>query len=380
MKKTITMLVLWICVWNTYAQTYSPQLKRKADAGNTASQVALGKCYYHGYGIEVDMEKAFQQFRKAAEKQNPEALCYMGYGYLYGEIGETDYGVAIDYFEDAKAKGFQNAKRLYEHVTNVSCDDWGVYEYHSLFAFDADLKEIKEIKKLADAGSGFNCFLYGMYCDSNNDKTNTFKYYKKAYDIFEKNEEKEIETIKKQHKKYDTVAYYAYFEVCTFLALCYEEGKGVEKNEAKALEIYSKITDDNFDWRYIWIPSHEYFPYMMEIGLLKKQGKIEKAKEAFELLNFPSAYLQLVKIYLDEKKYDKVLEVLNKILDYSAWGIECFELYPRAYADACYKLYEMYKSGTGVNKNERKADVYFKTALKYGCPCAIIDYLNEKRN
>ena len=55
------------------------------------------------------------------------------------------------------------------------------------------------------------------------------------------------------------------------------------------------------------------------------------------------------------------------------WGLELRDYYPDVYADACYRLYECYAYGRGVEKNAEKAEKYFKQALRFGCSSAIYD-------
>lgn len=59
------------------------------------------------------------------------------------------------------------------------------------------------------------------------------------------------------------------------------------------------------------------------------------------------------------------------------WETPTYEYYPDIYADACYRLYECYAYGRGVERNTDKAQVYFKEALRWGSTSAIYD--DQKR-
>lgn len=56
---------------------------------------------------------------------------------------------------------------------------------------------------------------------------------------------------------------------------------------------------------------------------------------------------------------------------------DTFNAYPEFYADACYRLYQCYSYGYGVETNKQKAQFYFKEALRNGSTSALYD--SQKR-
>jgi TPR repeat protein len=53
-----------------------------AEAGNTDAQVSLGNMFYHGDGVEQDIESAYKWLERAAYQNDKEALYYCGIHYL----------------------------------------------------------------------------------------------------------------------------------------------------------------------------------------------------------------------------------------------------------------------------------------------------------
>ena len=75
--------------------------------------VDLGNDYYEGKnGCEVDRNKAYELYKKAADQGSPEALYYMAYGFRSGECFEADYQIALMYALKSKELGFPRAFRI----------------------------------------------------------------------------------------------------------------------------------------------------------------------------------------------------------------------------------------------------------------------------
>lgn len=52
--------------------------RQAAEMGYAPAQCGLARCYRHGYGVEENIEKAFEWYRKAAEQDCMEAYLAMG--------------------------------------------------------------------------------------------------------------------------------------------------------------------------------------------------------------------------------------------------------------------------------------------------------------
>ena len=81
-----------------------------AEAGHPRAQLALGKLYAEGRGVEKDEKTAFAWFRKAADQDLVEAQLRVGEAYLYGTGTPADPKAAADWFKRASDKGDMQAR------------------------------------------------------------------------------------------------------------------------------------------------------------------------------------------------------------------------------------------------------------------------------
>lgn len=61
---------LWAAAQTASPGSVDPALLAKANAGDTAAQVAVGECYSDGKGVTRDYKQAAEWFQKAAEKND----------------------------------------------------------------------------------------------------------------------------------------------------------------------------------------------------------------------------------------------------------------------------------------------------------------------
>lgn len=125
--------------------------------------------------------------------------------------------------------------------------------------------------------------------------------------------------------------------------------------------------------------------------LFLKEGEYDLAKSFFNIDNIdrPCYELGCIRLLWTAEMYYKGLGVsvdyalafklFSKVVheDGGPWETPTYEYYPDIYADACYRLYECYAYGRGVERNTDKAQVYFKEALRWGSTSAIYD--DQKR-
>lgn len=69
-----------------------------AEQGDAISQDSLGQLYYDGRGVEQNYAEAAQWFQKAADQNEPFALYHLGLMYYYGDAVEEDYTKALQLF------------------------------------------------------------------------------------------------------------------------------------------------------------------------------------------------------------------------------------------------------------------------------------------
>ena len=69
---------------NANPESYSPELVKKAEAGDAFAQWSLGCCYVDGRSLKMNNEVAFGWFKKSAEQGNAEAQYELA-GYYSGK-------------------------------------------------------------------------------------------------------------------------------------------------------------------------------------------------------------------------------------------------------------------------------------------------------
>lgn len=88
-----------------------PALLAKANAGDTAAQVAVGESYSDGKGVTRDYKQAAEWFQKAAEKSNVDAEMHLAA--LYRDGSKTfprDMQKAADWYRKAADQGDATAQ------------------------------------------------------------------------------------------------------------------------------------------------------------------------------------------------------------------------------------------------------------------------------
>jgi len=73
MKLIPLFLLVGMLAVNGWAQTYSPELVKKAEAGDVEAQCHLGFCYLYGFGVAKDKNQASMWFSRAADQGDKNA-------------------------------------------------------------------------------------------------------------------------------------------------------------------------------------------------------------------------------------------------------------------------------------------------------------------
>ena len=133
-----------------------------AESGNPLAQTDLGICYFRGYGVDHDHEKALFWYLEAAKQDEPAALTNAGRCYMFGIGTDRNIEKAIELLSKACAFGIPEAQSglgiIYMNGVGVSADPQKAFE---LFSCAAE-------KNLPEA---FNClglcYLDGIGVDKN---------------------------------------------------------------------------------------------------------------------------------------------------------------------------------------------------------------------
>jgi len=96
-----------------YSSHYISKYTKAAEKGNVVSQYNLAITYLTGENfVAKDIEKAFYWFNKAAEQGDAQAQFNLGIMYLNGDGVEKDINKAIELFKKAEKGGEEKAKKL----------------------------------------------------------------------------------------------------------------------------------------------------------------------------------------------------------------------------------------------------------------------------
>jgi len=84
----------------------------KASQGDVDAQYNLAILYYHGDGVEKNLEEALFWFHKAAEQDDTEAQYNLGFMYGRGEGVKKDQEQSMQWFMKAAYKGHSGAQEI----------------------------------------------------------------------------------------------------------------------------------------------------------------------------------------------------------------------------------------------------------------------------
>ena len=183
-------------------------IRKAADQGDAAAQVALGACYYFGEGVEQDYRESVTWYRKAAAQGDATAQLNLGHCYEKGEGVEQDYREAAEWYRKAAGQGNADAQVAL-----------GSY-YYAGEGVEQDYREaVTWYRKAADQGDvTAQTVLGGCYENGKGveqDCREAAEWYQKAA------------------AQGDAAAQLA-------LGHCYKNGKGVEQDYREAAEWYQK--------------------------------------------------------------------------------------------------------------------------------------------
>lgn len=112
---------------------FSNELLQQAQSGNVDAQYDLAECYYEGYGIEKDLEKAYFWYSKAADQGDAEAIYSLGWMYMNGEFVAKNFDKGFQLYTTAAEKGSSSAQfaigELYYDGEQVNKDYEKAYKW-----------------------------------------------------------------------------------------------------------------------------------------------------------------------------------------------------------------------------------------------------------
>lgn len=113
-------------------------LQMKAERGDVAAQVQMGKKAYEGEGAERDAAEAARWYLKAAEKNHPEAQFWLGNMYADGEGVEKNLLESVKWYRLAAEQNYTPAQSnlgfMYAGGKGVEKDAVKAYAWYNLAA------------------------------------------------------------------------------------------------------------------------------------------------------------------------------------------------------------------------------------------------------
>ena len=229
--------------------------QKAADQDNAIALKNLGAFYYYGNGVSEDVEKGIALIQKAVDLGDPGAMVSLGRIYYYGRGIEKDDTLAWKYLQKAADLDYRDA------FADLA------YFYRNGIGTQQDLEKASELEErafetaLEGAGNGdsvcmydvgiayetgqgttknlelaFEYFLMGADKKHSSCMGKVSQYYFEGKGNVQEDGDKAFEYAKASADRDNHFGWY-------MLGLCYEYGKGTEKDIAKAIECYTVSSD-----------------------------------------------------------------------------------------------------------------------------------------
>lgn len=371
------------------------------------------------YSFCFAYEQDINELRKQADAGSPEAQYQLG-DWLCHLHDQCNYELGLNYLRLAAKGGNTDATNRINHLTKNNNDQWGHFELYPYGSYGLLSDEQERI--LLDYCSKGDASAYiglAFSCLEKYDYNAAFYYFEKSlYCIKEDNFPflKDYNLTELDDTPRLLLSAYSY------MGWFYEKGLVVPKDIDMAIAYYqifdgycsdthinalidkildkynnpflSKNLHDVYSgyWTLLSItplPDSQADRALQKIGILyMEKGNYDhiictelpsKIDDNNYILDSPIAYLWTGELYFKgigvTQDYNKAFANYNAIVsnDLLDARYNILQYYPEVYRDACYRLYQCYLYGRGVNKDSQQAQYYFKQALTYGSSSAIYD-------
>ena len=212
--------------------------RTSAEHGNASAQNSLGQAYQLGRGVERDMAEAIKWYRMAAEQNNAAALFNLGYIYDFAVGVARDYTEAARWYQKAADLGLKEAQAnlayLYEQGLGVKQDYQMAAKYYLAAAEQGSLMAQNQLGML---------YHYGLGVKQNDPEAT--KWWLKAANGGYAPSQTTMGTLYYYSQDYPTALRFFLAAVKQgnptaqyFLGLMYENGTGVGRDRAEAINWY----------------------------------------------------------------------------------------------------------------------------------------------
>ena len=238
-----------------------------ADAGDADSQNIIGNIYSNGEYVEQDYKKAFDYYQKAAVQGHLWGMYNLSGCYVSGQGTDLDLLKAGEWLRKAAEGGLQEAiDTLNENPQfkdDFQVEEKQLTEEEARALYDAATKmthpaKLNELRLAAEAGDVWGMFFYALLYDISNSVTRNYElaveYYAKAANAGNAlamcnlgncyyNGNGVNQDYAEAIKWYKKAAEAGYAYGLSGLALCYQLGNGVNIDYEKALTLYQQSLD-----------------------------------------------------------------------------------------------------------------------------------------
>lgn len=262
----ITLLIALLVVGTASADDPHRDLLKRAHAGDAVAMRKIGIRKFKGaVGTPVDRKNAIAWLEKAVEKEDTEAMYYLGMVYLKGVYVGKDIVKAQELLVDAAEHGHEKAKeKIVELPLDISLP---VIEKD---AKKGDLKANLRIAKAYLSGTD------GLEFDEHKGGKFIMEAYKRDADATKKEIKKWAQ--KSALPAWEIIAQVGKDEeVIMYLARLYDKGdKDVKANIDKAKEFYSEAATNGNNEAVAWMREHNFTYMTAEEKRMAEQAAREK--------------------------------------------------------------------------------------------------------
>lgn len=313
-----------------------PILKKLVENDNEMAKMQLAKCYFYGYGVATDYNKAIELLDDIDLKdiKDDTKLAYsLGECYYKGINNKIDYQKAIYLLEPVAAQGDINA----QYYLGMS--------HYKLNNID---ESVKWLSRSASRNNSFAKYQMALFYFNG---IGVNKDYKKAFEIFSR-------LIHQNHKG---ISYY--------LGLCYLKGLGTDKNYDEAIRLLNIANEEGNINAVYELGQCYYYGYGVEQNYTEAIKYFTKSAKANDKNSW----------YMLAVCYEKGIGVKQS-------AENAFKFYYKAASlgqnDAVFAVGRCYENAIGTEKNIIEAIKYYETAGKAGNNSALkqLNLLTEQKS